>query len=308
MKSAPAPKKSAPPQRMPMTPSEGSRMSSGRVSQRDDEPAGSWQMPPPAYNARPQSGGYSDVEYRPNNLSAPKKNLPAASDASSYDASYAAPYQAPVEQPRVQTTSSQQARNAELVPALPLATITASSFGNTSGGAKEMGMAFSAALEQLTNAMYKSADALDSSRSGASSIPSWQRGLPMPPKPIPLADEALGSLSLMNDADLAYRAPFANYAGLKTPAAEDKPALSASVTSGPSQSQPLTGMSGAPAQYDPEITQLTKQFALTGRSDASSASRNSLQADWQRPNRDQEAPETARSSVRSQATASDEPA
>lgn len=132
-------------------------------------------------------------------------------------------------------------------------------------------MAFSQALDQLTQAMYRSADALDSSRSGASSIPSWQRGLPMPvrhlPEGIPITDEAT---FVLNEADLAYTAPFANYAGLTTQMPEK--AVSSSSPSGPQ-----TGGSG----YDKEISQLTKQFALSGRSDASSESRKSVQMNWQ---------------------------
>lgn len=249
--------------------------------QQVQQPAGNWQMPSPSqrsdsfvYNGRPTSAGqYSDASLPPrqSNLAVPQKHMPAASDASS--AAWSAPFaqDEPVNQDnRAQTSSSQAERNAELgIPSLPLATITSSSFGAASGGNKELGLAFSAALDQLTNAMYRSADALDSFRSGASSRPSWDQPA-VQPLPMPISevvpDSATGPDTTLSEADFAYRAPFSNYAGLKVDSAKYK------------QPQQIGSGSG----YDQEIRQLTKQFAnLSGRSDASSESRKSLPMTFQ---------------------------
>jgi len=91
---------------------------------------------------------------------------------------------------------------------------------------------------------------------------------------MPMTDSgAMGSQGiLMGEQDLAYRAPFSNYAGLKVeyPEGYDKTKQLSSV--------PTYKSSG----YDKEISQFTKQFAnLTGRSDASSESRQSLPQSWQ---------------------------
>merc|ERR1719487_1956205 len=126
--------------------------------------------------------------------------MPAASDVSS-EAVWSTPFPD-------REAERQADRNAELgIPSLPLATITSSSFGVQSGGPKELSLAFTNALDQLTNAMYRSADALDSSRSGSSSRPSWDKAAPLP---MPVQESGASS-----EADLAYRAPFSNYAGLK---------------------------------------------------------------------------------------------
>lgn len=97
---------------------------------------------------------------------------------------------------RSKTTSSQAERNAERgIPSLPLANITSSSFGGGSAGQypNAVGEAFSQALGQLTQAIFKSADALHSSRSVSTG-----RSLPWPGPPGPATEDV---------------APFAGFAG-----------------------------------------------------------------------------------------------
>jgi hypothetical protein len=98
-------------------------------------------------------------------------------------------------------------RNAELgIPTLPLATITSSSFGTSSGvkHLQEMGSDFNTALGTLTQAIFRSADALETCRSGASSTESVWKG-PLPRHLEPPA------------------APFTNFADLRV----DSPAMPA---------------------------------------------------------------------------------
>jgi len=250
---------------MPVTPSETS-------SRTPEEPTGNWALPSPP---RPTSASqYSDASAfnRKNALSVPQKHIPAASDVSS--AAWSAPFADTLPQnknlPERVLESRQAERNAEFgIPSLPLANITSSSFG-VSSGPKELGMAFSQALDQLTNAMYRSAEALGSAsgQSGGSSRPSWDHPppLPMPVSGIPFSGSERGR---MTEDDWAYRAPFSNYAGLKVDYT-----LAPSPPPEPQQPPPVEG-------YDKEIREVTRQFAsLSGRSDASSASRQSVNMDW----------------------------
>jgi len=187
--------------------------------------AGTWDLPP-------QPDDNTCWNFTP-------PRMPAPSDASSV---WSAPFeQVPTkrgdrgdgDRALCRTGSSQAERNLELgIPQLPLATIASSSFNSVQNSTLPKVMQqqsqepnpFCNALTMLTQAIFRRADALDTSRSGASSAvsqgsqafmrkwaanhqPPLQNQQP-PPQPAPMQDEARSTLSHgQQEADISYRGP-----------------------------------------------------------------------------------------------------
>jgi hypothetical protein len=189
------------------------------------------------YQRQPSERGYEQTYLQP-----PQKSVPAPSDISSALSVPDRPFpdRVQAESNRVQTSSSQADRNAELgIPQLPLATITSSSFGATSGSQnlKEMGVAFNSALGDLTQAIFRSADALQSGRTASSTTSAFFG----PPQPLNLASE-------QDDAKEGtyYNAPFTKYASLDTSAYDGfskprQPVASSADVSGSARSEEIQG-------------------------------------------------------------------